>query len=226
MPLAAPDVLRLFTAGSSYDCGQGMTATVAALPEAALPLPSGKVAVCDPFIGLDDDMGPFTATVDPNTYPVVLSVVEIARADFPEVKDERVAAAWLQVSGKPTVQWTLALSDGQALDELDDTEFFGYGVDAGTGCFVDATAGAPLGNLLAEDYELLEAALFGGENPVTRQPAVLTDPGSGHSLVAFPSGWGDGHYPTWVGRSTDGTITGFVTEFFVVPQPGRGTADK
>ncbi|MCC9311928.1 DUF4241 domain-containing protein [Kitasatospora sp. RB6PN24] len=226
MPLAAPDVVRLFTAGSSYDCGQGMTATVTVLPETALALPSGKVAACDPFIGLGDDLDPFTAEVDPGTYPVVLSVVEITRGEVREVVDERVAAAWLQVSDKPTVEWTLALSDGQALDDLGDTEFFGYGVDAGTGCFVDATASAPLGDLLAEDYELLEAALFGEENSMVRAPAVLTDPESGHSLIAFSSGWGDGHYPTWVGRSIDGTITGFVTEFFVVPQPGRDPVDE
>jgi len=48
---------------------------------------------------------------------IVLSVVEVARADFPELTDERVAAAWLQVSDKPTVEWTLALSDGQTLDD-------------------------------------------------------------------------------------------------------------
>ncbi|MCC9311922.1 DUF4241 domain-containing protein [Kitasatospora sp. RB6PN24] len=226
MPLAAPDVARLFTAGSSYDCGRGMTATVTALPEAALALSSGRVSACDPFIGLGDDVHPFTAEVDPGTYSIVLSVVEIARGEVREVVDERVAAAWLQVSDKPTVEWTLALSAGQDLDDLGDTEFFGYGVDAGTGCFVDATAGAPLGDLLAEHYELLEAALFGEENSMVRAPAVLTDPESGHSLVAFSSGWGDGHYPTWVGRSIDGTITGFVTEFFVVPQPGRGPVDE
>jgi hypothetical protein len=33
-----------------------------------------------------------------------------------------------------TVGWTPALRDGKALDDLGDTEFFGYGVDAGTGC--------------------------------------------------------------------------------------------
>ncbi|MEV7934959.1 DUF4241 domain-containing protein [Kitasatospora sp. NPDC088264] len=113
MPLAAPDVVRLFTAGSSYDRSQGMTATLAVRPEATLSLPSGKVAACDPFIGLSD-VDPFTAEVDPGTYSIVLSVVEITRAEFPEAVDEPVAASWLQVSDKPTVEWTLALSKGQA----------------------------------------------------------------------------------------------------------------
>jgi len=169
---------------------------------------------------------PFTAEVDPGTYLIVLSVVEVARADFPELTDERVAAAWFQVSDKPTVEWTLALSDGQTLDDLGDTEFFGYGVDAGTGCFVDAAVAVPLGDLLGEDCEPLVTALFDAENSMVRTPAVLADPESGHGFVAFSSGWGDGHYPTWVGRSIDGTTTGFVTEFFVVPQPGRGPVDE
>ncbi|MFJ6379694.1 DUF4241 domain-containing protein [Kitasatospora sp. NPDC092039] len=54
----------------------------------------------------------------------------------------------------------------------------------------------------------------------------MTGPASGHSLAAFSSGGGDSHYPTWIGRSIDGTITGFVSEFFVVPQPGRGPVSK
>ncbi|WP_344441458.1 DUF4241 domain-containing protein [Kitasatospora nipponensis] len=193
-----------------------------ALPEAALSLPSGQVAACDPFIGLGDDVDPFTAEVDPGTYLIVLSVVELTRTELPEFTDERVAAAWLQISDKPTREWTLALSDGQSLAELGDTEFFGYGVDAGTGCFVDAAVTVPLGDLLGEDCGPLVTALFDAENSMVRTPAVLADPESGHCFVAFSSGWGDGHYPTWVGRSVDGAVTGFVTEFFVVPQPGRG----
>ncbi|MGE7434190.1 DUF4241 domain-containing protein [Kitasatospora sp. NPDC001175] len=226
MPLPAPDVTCLFTAGSSYDCGRGMTATVTALPEAALSLPSGQVAACDPFIELGRDVEPFTAEVDPGTYPVALAVVEVTRADTPEFRDERVAAAWLRVSDQPTVEWTLALSGGQAAEDLDDTEFFGYGVDAGTGCFVDAAVTIPLGDLLGEDGDLLVEALFGDANSMTLTPVVLADPETSHNFVAFPSGWGDGCYPTWVGRSAGGEVTGFVTEFFVVPQPGRGAADS
>jgi hypothetical protein len=31
------------------------------------------------------------------------------------------------------------------------------------------------------------------------------------------AGWGDGAYPTWVGRDARGDVTCFVTDFFVVP---------
>ncbi len=46
---------------------------------------------------------------------------------------------------------------------------------------------------------------------------TLTDPSSRATLVAFPSGWGDGAYPTWVGRAADGQSAAFVTDLNVVP---------
>lgn len=221
MPLSAPDVLRLFSAGSFYDCGDGLTATVTELPETTLYLPSGRVTACDPFIGLGDEVGPFSDEAEPGTYTVTVSIVELAKAEKPDYAHERVAAAWLQVSTKPTTQWTLALSGDQDLAELEDSEFFGYGVDAGTGCFVDASTTTQLADFLGEDGDRLVDALFDTEASTSCKPVALTDPDSGFGIVAFSSGWGDGAYPTWVGRSAAGEVTGFVTEFFVVPQPGR-----
>ncbi|MFF2612491.1 DUF4241 domain-containing protein [Kitasatospora sp. NPDC058046] len=119
---------------------------------------------------------------------------------------------------------TLALTDGQAVADLGVTEFFGYGVDAGTGCFVDAAVTIPLGDLLGEDGDLPVDALFGDADSMALSPVVLADPATGHNCVAPPSGWSDGTYPTRAGRSAGGEVTGFVTEFFVVPQPGRGSA--
>ena len=34
---------------------------------------------------------------------------------------------------------------------------------------------------------------------------TLSDPSEKHSVVAFPSGWGDGAHLTWVGRYSDGS---------------------
>ena len=47
----------------------------------------------------------------------------------------------------------------------------------------------------------------------------MTSPSTGHTLVAFTSGWGDGFYPTWIGRSASGEVTCFLTDFFVAPDP-------
>ncbi|MFC5905628.1 DUF4241 domain-containing protein [Streptacidiphilus monticola] len=223
MPLVAPDVERLFTAGTWYDCGRGLSATVTNLPAAELSLPTGQVAACDPFVGLGDDVEPFVEVVDPGTYPVVLSVVEVAREEDPSFAHERVAAAWLKVSEEPTVRWSLALTEGQSAESLDDNEFYGYGVDAGTGCFVDAAGTIPLGDLLDEYGEPLADAMY-GEESMNCLPASMTDDEGRYQFVAFPSGWGDGSYPTWVGHDESGAVTGFVTEFLIVPQPGRESA--
>ncbi|MFD5560436.1 DUF4241 domain-containing protein [Kitasatospora griseola] len=218
MPLAAPDVARLFTPGSQYELGGDRTATVFALPEAQLALPTGRLVACDPVAGLVDENEPFLAVVPPGSYPVTLAVVEVRNAYGPGSSDTRIAAARLRIVEQAAVRWQLALSEGQDEERLGPDDFFGYGVDAGTGCFLDASAVGPIGELVEQDADPVIDAIHDARH----RPAVVTDPGTGHTMAAFTTGWGDGHYPTWVGRAADGRVVGFVSEFFVVPQPGRG----
>ncbi|OKJ09083.1 DUF4241 domain-containing protein [Kitasatospora sp. CB01950] len=220
MPLAAPDVARLFTPGSRHDCGDGRTATVFALPEAELALPTGRLVACDPVAGLADENEPFLAAAPPGRYPVVLAVAEVGNAYGPGSSDTRIAAAMLRIADRPAVRWQPALSEGQDHGRLGAGDFFGYGVDAGTGCFLDASAVGPIGELVERDADPVIDAVHDARH----RPATVTDPASGHSMVAFTTGWGDGHYPTWVGYAADGRLVGFVSEFFVVRQPGRGPA--
>lgn len=113
----------------------------------------------------------------------------------------------------------LALTGDQDLRDLGPDEFFGYGVDAGTGCFVDASASGLFGPFDGTDDDVPLDAFYG---PKSGNPLVvtLTEPSGQATLVAFASGWGDGVYPTWVGRDDDGQLAAFVTDFHVVP---RGT---
>ncbi|WP_157856249.1 DUF4241 domain-containing protein [Actinacidiphila yeochonensis] len=214
---------RLFSAGSSYQNADGDRMTVVSLPEAELTLPTGQVAACDPDTALGEEIEAFTDQVSPGAYRVVLSVVEVVPARHSDVLSHAVAAAWLQTADVPTARWSVALLPEQSHEDLSDTEFYGYGVDGGTGCFVDASAAESLGSLVDGFNSPIVEARFaeGAEN----LPINVTDPDSGLGVVAFSSGFGDGHYPTWVGHAEDGTVTGFVTEFFVVPQPGRDSDD-
>lgn len=216
MPLAAPDVDRLFTIGSAYSYPQGLTATVVDLPSVELDLPTGRVFACDPYIGLFEDAEAFTATVGPGTYPVTVSTIEITDPRRPDtgVPHHRAAAARLQVLDRPVARWELALVGGQDPAGLDgDDEYFGYGVDAGTGCFLDAEAAGALSAYQEANDALSDALRDGGH----RTLALVTDPGTGHSMAVFPSGWGDGSYPTWIGRTAGNEVACFVTEFFAVP---------
>ncbi|WP_308080475.1 DUF4241 domain-containing protein [Streptomyces sp. NK15101] len=98
--------------------------------------------------------------------------------------------------------------------EPGEDEDFGYGVDAGTGCFYDASAdGAFPGT---EDEE---GAVWAAMETVGYGPAVFMAEGDdGHSLAGFASGWGDGCYPTWIGRDASGEVVCFVTDFRVAPR--------
>jgi len=37
-------------------------------------------------------------------------------------------------------------------------------------------------------------------------------------VIVVSSGWGDGLYPTLIGRAVDGQVTAFVTDFMVISQ--------
>jgi hypothetical protein len=92
-----------------------------------LYLPTGKIVANDPCAFFETE--PFTVAVEPGSYPVSISVTHM-------FDDKRVALAMLKFSDNPPVRWEAALTEEQSLDELDDDDF-GYGVDSGTGGFMD-----------------------------------------------------------------------------------------
>jgi hypothetical protein len=121
-----------------------------------------------------------------------------------------VAAARLTVRDEPVASWELALRPDQDPRLLGDGEFFGFGVDAGMGCFVDAEAAEALAGIVEETYE------DAFEDLLSDQAVEVSDPATGANLIAFPSGWGDGAYPTWIGRTTDGEVACFVADMLVL----------
>jgi hypothetical protein len=48
-------------------------------------------------------------------------------------------------------------------------------------------------------------------------PDRATDPATGANVVLVAAGWGDGSYPTFIGRDADGAVVRFVTDFLVTP---------
>jgi hypothetical protein len=89
----------------------------------------------------------------------------------------------------------------------------GYPVDGGTGGFVDAANITPLCG--DDDYNVrLMTVLESGESDFAA--GTLTDAEGRPFLAVFSSGGGDGWYPTWVGRSADGEVACFLTDFLVL----------
>jgi len=174
-----------------------------------LRMPSGRLVATDPA-WIDDRDQPFTVTVPPGEYPVRLSVARFA--DNPEHK--RVAAAKLVIRDENAQSWEMALLPEQDPRTLLDTEFYGFGVDAGMGCFYDASATLAFARL--DRSNVLGDAIT----------APMSDLESGTNLIAYHSGWGDGAYPTWIGRAAGGRVTCFIADMLLMPGNAAPEADS
>jgi len=208
---------RLEVSSSEAIPGVGGIVTVQVSQIGMLRMPSGALIACDPGYlyeppGLVETYAyqqshqPFSATAAPGEYPVMLSAFRWLAGSGPI---EAAVKAW--VGDGQVTSWEMALRPGEDLRTLPDDGFFGFGVDSGTGCFYDASA-APALAPLAEGFVL------GHETT-----AEITDQESGANLIAFHSGWGDGSYPVWIGRTAAGDIACFIADMLpfdnVIPDP-------
>ncbi|MCX3060054.1 DUF4241 domain-containing protein [Streptomyces beihaiensis] len=219
MPMPARDYARYFSPGLTFTHETGLIGTVEVRPAGDLWLPSGRVVACDPFVALGSgECEPFTATVEPGRYRVEAAVVTLVNPEEPpsDTPHERVAAARLVIRDEPVAAWEHAVQAGQDLADLGDDEFFGYGVDAGTGCFYDAESDGSFPECEGDVGPLWDAF---EERDHAPGPYLVTSPSTGHTVAAFGSGWGDGAYPTWIGRTAGGAVACFVTDFFVMDLP-------
>jgi hypothetical protein len=108
---------------------------------ADLRLSSGRLIVSDAFIF---DPTPLDAELPRGEFPVSLSITHIET-------DQRVAFAVIQFTKTPPFSWRMLAFPGQDIGTLKPDEFFGYGVDSGTGCFIDASAAQALERAAAFD---------------------------------------------------------------------------
>lgn len=175
-----------------------------------LNLPTGKIVACDPLV--DPETPPFSKHVKAGKYPVTLYIHYID-------DDKRVGFAKLGFSEKLPTRFEVAVNDEQKLEELEDGEFYGYGVDSGTGGFMDEETAKKLGQLMdeSEDYGIAELDNMLEESYVdTYCVANFTIPDTDLNLAAFSSGYGDGLYPTYWGLDDDNNICCLITDFETV----------
>ncbi len=97
-----------------------------------LLITSGSVVACDPF-WLNSAPQAYTTRVPLGRFPIFISIAE----SLSSKNDRRVACAKLRFNTSDVVRWEMALVAGQDVNTLKAGEQFCYGVDAGTGCFVD-----------------------------------------------------------------------------------------
>jgi len=173
---------------------------------------SGALAASDPFVSPNPP--PYTQAIPAGRYPV-----SVAIACFGEERDERVAFARVGLSSLPVVSWTMALTDDQNPAALEHDGYFGYGVDAGTGCFMDPVAGQLLAARMDREDEYFNVILDEMQRTYRDTRSWLDwrpSPEHDANIICFSSGWGDGHYPSFFGFSSEGQLCSLLTDFLIL----------
>ena len=181
-------------------------------PAGMLTIAQGRIAASDPLV--QPDTPPFTEPVPNGSFPVTLAIAAL------DGGDERIAYARVDFSPARAVRWEMALIEGQDAAELDDEEdFFGYGVDAGTGCFMGAAAARDLGLAMDSEDDYFESIIAGMDQTYRHTRswyARKPDPAGAENIVCFSSRYGDGAYPSFFGFDADGKLAALVTDFLIL----------
>jgi hypothetical protein len=173
------------------------------VPVATLHFPTGNVVARDPNL-LETEKA-FTVSVPPGTYRVIeLQIVRMLDGE----KYRPAAGYLLEISDARAVSWELALQPGQDVRLLEDGHFYGFGVDTGFGSFMDAATQQPLIDHIGDDYFEWSESLIDAPH--------FTVPGTDLDLFAYNCYYGDGAYPTWIGRDTQGEVTCFLSDMLIV----------
>ena len=189
----------------------------------AVHFPSGTIFACDPLVELEDTP-PFIQTIPAGTYPVKICVVPS------EKYGDRYACVKVEVNREKPVRYELGMTGKEDLDEeLDEDDYFGFGVDAGMGCVADIQTQAAFktywAKRLEEDpdidpYNDLFCDLL-EENAKACPKYQLshgdwlnwTVPDTDCNLPIFASGWGDGYYPVYFGYDAKGKVCAVYVRF-------------
>lgn len=224
--MQTPDFYRAFDPSAEFHNVYG-TFRCVTRQIALLSVPSGRIVAGDPLVDLS--VTPFATVVPPGEYPVLLA---IARRRRPEGVDERIACAMVRFSDAQPERWVIATTPEQDPAELEEGEIFGYGVDAGMGCFASVEAAVALQRRMEADEAYADHITDESEKVYvsTRDWAsVVPEPGGTANVVAFSSGMGDGFYASYWGLDGAGSPVCLVTDFQLVdpaPEESPGVVDR
>ncbi len=180
-------------------------------------LPSGKLVACDPVI--TNDMQPFTTVFPKGDFAVLL---------HKERESNCVAYAEIVFSSSEISDWQLATTEGQLVKDLAEGEVFGYPVESGMGCFMDADTQNVLNELEQKLYHNKGVDFMGiyeeffhehffDENGAIDQYAFLK-PSDNHpgTIFAFETGYGEGFYASYIAYDKNRVPVKIVTEFIEI----------
>ncbi len=196
------------------------------IPCGSLLVPSGRLAVCDPFAFMRPKNNPHILTPT-GRFPVTVTLADVS--DLLDRSHIREAYASIHFAeGIESERRKLPLAaTGEERPETVGDEFIGFRVDTGTACFVDDSV---LESCMPDEKTWL-AALFENER-VDCWFARMDDPNHiragiadiplpfahhGENLILFHSGWGDGVYPVIGSYDESGRLLAAHVDFLVIP---------
>lgn len=192
-----------------------------------LKVPSGKLICCDPFSDMRKSENPYVQ-IPIGEYEVIVTYADVS----PNLDGSHYREAYASLLiGDPAKEISRkclepSLNGVPTNKDLGNEKFYGFGVDAGTACFVDAESlkeGMP-------DEELWQDEIFDSgtedswfyfmDNPEIiceglaniRLPMTKND----NNIIIIHSGWGDGFYPVIGGYDSQGNLIAIHIDFFVV----------
>ncbi len=201
-------------------------ATIDTLEIGKVNFPTGKILVCDPLIELEDAL-PYIQTIPEGKYPVTISVM------VSEEFGDRYACAKVKINENKPLYYDLGVVGNEDLDEkLDEGEYFGFIVDAGMACILDAQTQVAFSEYWSKRCEAEEDIdpyndLFCDllEENYKKHPKYQRDcgdwlnwtiPETNLNIPIFASGWGDGVYPTYFSYDENGDVCGIYILFIDV----------
>ncbi len=189
-------------------------------------LPTGRIIAADPFF--TEEQPPFARTVMPDKYPVFIYVSQMDEAHH------RIAYARIKFRPEEASRHILALTEDitpEEIRELGEEEFFGFAVESGLACFMDAETNESLINRMDEVQEKDEEANYydevlaeefreySGKNQFSRELGDWNDhhpdAESDNNVIMFASGWGDGYYPAYWGLNDNGDTVELTIDFLL-----------
>jgi len=179
-----------------------------------LVLSSGELVACDPLVEPERD--PFKVKLNPGIYPVILSLAY----NTDPAKKSFVAFATLYISNKPPERREMATLPDEDASLLPPDRIYGYDVEAGLGCFMDAEVAQIIDTELMEKefmdslgQELIDAIEQNEEQYGHPWVNFIVNRYTGANVIAFSSGVGDGSYATYFGYDEENNIVTVTTDF-------------
>ncbi len=182
-----------------------------------LKLTSGRLVACDPLITAD--MPAFLMQFPAGSWPLFV---------HKERESNCIAYVELVFSETAVAHWEMARCEGQHLKDLAEGEIFGYPVDSGMGCLMDAEAQTALSTLEQQLfqqkgdkfmglYEEFFHKHFFQEDGAVNQYSVLQPGKDAHAdIFAFETGYGEGFYATYLGTDANGIPVKVISEFIEI----------